>query len=74
MNRDPNLYSEPNKFMPERFLDPPAGPFTSINNIYAYGFGRRICTGRYMADNTVWLTIVSVLATLDLRKAKDDEG
>lgn len=27
-----------------------------------------------MADNTVWMTIASVLATLTLRKAKDMEG
>jgi hypothetical protein len=27
-----------------------------------------------MAENTVWLTIVSVLAVLDLRKAKDAQG
>jgi len=46
----------------------------SINDIHAYGFGRRVCPGRYMAENTIWLTIASVLVTLDLRKAKDDEG
>ncbi|KAF9078698.1 cytochrome P450 1 [Rhodocollybia butyracea] len=74
MNRDPDVHSEPDKFMPERFLDSPTGPFTKINDIYAYGFGRRVCVGRYMADNTVWLAIASVLATLNLRKAKDDEG
>ncbi|KAF9078761.1 cytochrome P450 [Rhodocollybia butyracea] len=74
MNRDPNVYSEPDRFMPERFLDSPDGPFTSINNILAFGFGRRVCVGRYMADNTVWLAIASVLATLDLQKAKDNEG
>ncbi|KAF9077201.1 cytochrome P450 2 Le.CYP2 [Rhodocollybia butyracea] len=74
MNRDPNVYSEPNKFIPERFLDSQSGPFTSINDIYAYGFGRRVCVGRYMADNTVWLAIAYILATLDLRKAKDNEG
>ncbi|KAF9066791.1 cytochrome P450 2 Le.CYP2 [Rhodocollybia butyracea] len=74
MNRDPNVYSEPNKFIPERFLDAPSGPFTSINDIYAYGFGRRVCVGRYMADSSVWLAIAYVLATLDLRKAKDNEG
>ena len=34
----------------------------------------RVCAGRYMADNTVWLTIASVLATLDLRKPKDKQG
>ncbi|KAF9066792.1 cytochrome P450 [Rhodocollybia butyracea] len=74
MNRDPNLYSEPDKFIPERFLDSPSGPFKSVNDIYAYGFGRRVCPGRYIADTTVWLTIAYVLATLDLRKAKDNEG
>ncbi|KAF9067312.1 cytochrome P450 1 [Rhodocollybia butyracea] len=74
MGRDPNVYSEPDKFMPERFLDSPNGPFTSINDIHAFGFGRRVCVGRYMADNTVWLAIASVLATLDLHNAKDNEG
>ncbi|KAF9058834.1 cytochrome P450 1 [Rhodocollybia butyracea] len=74
INRDPNVFPEPNKFMPERFLNSPTGPYTNINSIYAFGFGRRVCAGRHMADNTVWLTIVSVLATLNLRKAKDDAG
>ncbi|KAF9069289.1 cytochrome P450 [Rhodocollybia butyracea] len=74
MNRDPNVYSEPDTFKPERFLDSPNRPFTSINNILAFGFGRRVCVGRYMADNTTWLAIASVLATLDLQKAKDSEG
>ncbi|KAF9078789.1 cytochrome P450 1 [Rhodocollybia butyracea] len=74
MNRDPKLYSNPDEFMPERFFDSPTGPFTSIGDIYAYGFGRRVCVGRYLADSTVWLAIASVLATLDLRKAKDDGG
>lgn len=34
----------------------------------------RVCAGRYMADNTVWLTVASVLATLTLGKAKDKNG
>ncbi|KAE9395514.1 cytochrome P450 [Gymnopus androsaceus JB14] len=33
-----------------------------------------VCVGRYMADNTVWLTIASVLATLNLHKLKDKQG
>ncbi|KAF5385610.1 hypothetical protein D9757_006785 [Collybiopsis confluens] len=74
MNRDPSRYPDPNVFRPERFLELPNGPFTSINDISAFGFGRRICPGRYMADNTVWLAIASVLATLTLGKAKDEEG
>ncbi|KAE9410131.1 cytochrome P450 2 Le.CYP2 [Gymnopus androsaceus JB14] len=74
MNRDPEVYSQPDDFLPERFLHSSTGPFTSINTIHAFGFGRRVCIGRYMADNTVWLTIASVLATLNLRLPKDKEG
>ncbi|KAE9383003.1 cytochrome P450 1 [Gymnopus androsaceus JB14] len=61
--KDPDVYSRPDDFLPERFLDS-SGPFTSL----------KVCIGRYMADNTVWLTIASVLATLNLRKPKDKHG
>ncbi|KIK65999.1 hypothetical protein GYMLUDRAFT_954640 [Collybiopsis luxurians FD-317 M1] len=74
MNRDPDMYPDPEKFYPERFLNSPDGPYIKTNDVTAFGFGRRICPGRYMADNTVWLAIASVLATLTLSKAKDAEG
>ncbi|KIK66045.1 hypothetical protein GYMLUDRAFT_105122, partial [Collybiopsis luxurians FD-317 M1] len=75
MNRDPDIYPEPDKFSPERYLHSPDGPFKSINDISAFGFGwSRVCPSRYMADNTVWLTIASVLTTLTLGKAKDEQG
>ncbi|KAJ3813269.1 cytochrome P450 1 [Lentinula aff. lateritia] len=74
MNRDPDVYTEPDKFLPERYSESPTGPFESINNIYAFGFGRRVCAGRHMAENTIWLTIASVLATFILGKAKDEKG
>ncbi|KAJ3854521.1 cytochrome P450 1 [Lentinula lateritia] len=74
MNRDPNVYADPDKFLPERYFNSSTGPFESIDNIYAYGFGRRVCAGRYMADNTVWLTVASVLAAFTLGKAKDENG
>ncbi|KAJ3969084.1 cytochrome P450 2 Le.CYP2 [Lentinula raphanica] len=74
MNRDEDIYSNPAKFSPERHFDRSGGPFTNINDITAFGFGRRVCAGRYMADNTVWLAVVSALATLTLGKAKDEKG
>lgn len=41
MNRDPEMYPQPDDFLPERFFEDTAGPFTSIGGIHAFGFGRR---------------------------------
>ena len=34
----------------------------------------RVCVGRYMADATVWITIATTLATLNIAKAKNANG
>ena len=62
---DPNVYSDPMSFNPDRFLasTPPPDP-----NNYIFGFGRRICPGRLLAESSVWLTVARSLATLDIRK------
>ena len=49
---------------------------TSVQDpiLAAFGFGRRICPGRFMALDTMWITIASILAVFDIVKAKDEEG
>lgn len=37
-------------------------------------FGFRICPGRHLAINSVWMAVVSVLATFNFSKAKDAQG
>lgn len=39
-----------------------------------FGYGRRICPGRYFADTSVWLTIVRSLAVFNISKALDKNG
>ena len=34
----------------------------------------RICPGRFLADVSLWLSMATILATLDLGKAKDKDG
>jgi cytochrome P450 len=68
---DPNVYPDPMVFRPERYLDTPAQPDPRQ---FVFGYGRRICPGRYVADNALFLTIAQVLAVFDIRKVVGGDG
>jgi cytochrome P450 len=70
---DPRKYDQPEIFNPERYFDG-KGNLTEDDEIYAFGFGRRICVGRHMASATVWLSIAAVLSTFNVQKKKDSSG
>ncbi|KAF9522740.1 cytochrome P450 [Crepidotus variabilis] len=73
MSRDPAKYDDPETFNPSRFFNPD-GTLNDDDVAYEFGFGRRICPARHLARATVWLTIINVLATFDIRKKKDAAG
>ncbi|KAJ7928115.1 cytochrome P450 [Mycena leptocephala] len=73
MTRNESIYPEPERFNPERFFTVD-GKLNDDDMVLAFGFGRRICVGRHTADATVWATIVSVLSTFNIAKAKDAAG
>lgn len=67
---DPAVYPDPTVFNPERFLG--ASPKPNPQE-FIFGFGRRICPGKLLADSSVWLTVAKSLATLDIRTAVDSD-
>lgn len=69
MTHDPDVYHEPTTFKPERFLRPT--PDRDPRELM-FGFGRRICPGRYLADNTLFLSVSQTLTAFDIRKAKEN--
>ncbi|THU79723.1 cytochrome P450 [Dendrothele bispora CBS 962.96] len=74
MSLDERIYSDPDSFKPMRFMPKEKGGKEEPYFVAQWGFGRRICPGRYLADTQLWLAIVTILATLNIRKAKDENG
>ncbi|KAJ7340715.1 cytochrome P450 [Mycena albidolilacea] len=74
MSLDENMYSNPTSFDPERYLPKPAGKGEPKFSNVSFGFGRRICTGQYVANNSLWIAIASILATCKITNAVDENG
>ncbi|KAH7929991.1 cytochrome P450 [Leucogyrophana mollusca] len=73
MSHDESVYPNSHEFIPERFLDS-NGDLTDDTVQHVFGFGRRICVGRYMADASLWSAMALMLATFKFAKAKDSNG
>lgn len=65
---DDALFPDPFTFKPERFTDPNMDPRVPAAVDYAFGFGRRVCPGRWMAHSFVWIVVASVLSTFQIEK------
>ncbi|KDQ12551.1 hypothetical protein BOTBODRAFT_34288 [Botryobasidium botryosum FD-172 SS1] len=76
MSRNEAHYEDPNRFWPERFLDPGLAPGKHALDprLYIFGLGRRQCIGKHFAEASLFLTFASVLATFDIAKARDESG
>lgn len=61
----------PDKFLPSRFLGPTPAPDPTN---FVFGFGRRSCPGKQLADSSVWLTVARSLAVFDISKGLDETG
>jgi len=61
MGRDANVWPEPDKFMPERFLEKMVDLKGGDFNLIPFGAGRRICPGMPLAIRMVHLVLGSLL-------------
>jgi Cytochrome P450 len=65
---DPTVFPDPNRFHPERWLAPGAPTFPDL----VFGFGRRECPGRFLAETSVWAAIANVLAVFKISPVEGD--
>ncbi|PNP55915.1 hypothetical protein THARTR1_03852 [Trichoderma harzianum] len=62
---DPKTYANPSRYDPERYLEPRNEP----EPMDAFGYGRRVCPGRFIAQETLFLTVSRTLAVFTISKA-----
>ncbi|PPR03343.1 hypothetical protein CVT24_012583 [Panaeolus cyanescens] len=80
MLHDEDIYADPLSFKPERFLkrvETKDGIRYELDksvrdpSFAIWGFGRRICPGRYMAASAIWMAVASLLAAFDFTQFED---
>jgi hypothetical protein len=62
-------------FKPERFLKSDEQPFPEPDpHSLSFGFGRRICPGRLLADTSLFINAAQSLAVFSISKGKNESG
>jgi hypothetical protein len=73
---NPEDYPDPEVFNPSRYLTPEGALDPSVRDpgTACFGFGRRACPGRHIATASLFAMVSTLLATVDIVRAKDAEG
>ncbi|KAH9847428.1 cytochrome P450 [Lenzites betulinus] len=70
MSRDPVVYPDPERFMPERFLEDGGKYYEEARDPEKF----QICPGRHFALEGLFIVIASVLHVFDIGAPLDEEG
>ncbi|EPS94370.1 hypothetical protein FOMPIDRAFT_1038865 [Fomitopsis schrenkii] len=80
---DPELYPDPHVPRPERYLSAKHsvtekvgvnGDINADPRTFAFGYGRRVCPGRIIADDTLFILVATVLSAFEISDAIIEEG
>jgi hypothetical protein len=71
---DPVIYPDPDSFKPERFINEDGSLRDDPVLTTAFGFGKRICPGRHLADGTIFIVIASLLSVFNIKKGNNTNG
>ncbi|KAJ6498326.1 cytochrome P450 [Mycena vulgaris] len=68
MLHDKEVYDDPDEFNPDRFISQAPAPDPARA---AFGFGRRVCPGRFFADDSIWIAMVHILHIFTIKGEMD---
>ncbi|THH20292.1 hypothetical protein EW146_g1063 [Bondarzewia mesenterica] len=74
MLHDPQTYTNPETFNPQRFLESDGVPAEQDPRLYCFGFGRRICPGMHLVNASLPLQCATMLAVFNITKAISENG
>ncbi|KAI1645519.1 cytochrome P450 [Daldinia loculata] len=66
--RDPSVFSDPDVFAPERWMD---GDQTANRHQYAFGIGGRMCIASHVATKALYAVFVHLIAHFQILPAED---
>ncbi|KAK6185568.1 hypothetical protein SNE40_007773 [Patella caerulea] len=66
MSRDPSIFSNPDQFVPERWLKAEAKEWHPFS-ILPFGYGARSCVGRRIAETEIYLATIRVCQNFNLK-------
>ncbi|KAJ6531004.1 cytochrome P450 [Mycena vulgaris] len=72
MTHDPERYANPMAFNPTRFIATDTKKAEPDPAGMCFGFGRRICPGKLLADTALFMTCSAILATFNISKAREN--
>ncbi|KAH8665239.1 putative O-methylsterigmatocystin oxidoreductase [Tricladium varicosporioides] len=74
MNYDPEVYSDPESFKPDRYLPISSGGAGEPFPVSQFGFGRRVCPGAHLGAANLWIVLATIFATVNIGMPKDNQG